>query len=218
MLKYIKHYSCIRRMDKFVQCAKVFVDREYISTKKELDNLKQRFNSPRVRLKNAAQWKTICNEALYCLEHDLGIYIDANLLDSNDDRIPMVLSQFEVVINDLLRICLNDIAKNDYWSTKMAKDISLAIRISLSAFGGGIGMLPMSFYTTRHTRGQVILNYVMCVITSTLWNTPSSIDSIPMIPCSSCRRDMPLTEVHIAGFCRTVGMCDECDRMHSATC
>ena len=188
-------------MERFTQAAKILIDREFLLVKEELQELKKSTETPHVKYKNKAQWKSICEESMDILARGLANYINENLLSGTNieemgnehlrgkGAIPMVLPRFELEIDTQLRACLEQITQNKPWSTRRAKEISIGIGTSFASFGGGFGLL------TDEEQNHSIINYVMTFIMFALKTSSpcgDSIDAIPIVPCHCCGKDTPL--------------------------
>ena len=203
-------------MNNFVSSSKILIDREFLLCQKELAKINVLNNGPRIKFSSSKEWKTLCDESLDSLAHGLGHYIEDNIVCVGfvnlRDNLPMVLPRLEEEINEQLKICLIHMTQNKLWATKRAKEISLSLGASFASFGGGVGLSDQ----LGPAKTQIILNYIMTFIICLLQagsTGDNGIDSIPIIVCHGCKKDMPLGTPPI-GVSRDFDLCDDCEIMY----
>ena len=207
-------------MDNFIKAAKILLDRELIFIKEQLQELKQKFKTPRVKYKDSSHWRSICEESMDVLSHGLADYINDNIVSGANieeiGSVPMIIPKLELEIEKQLCACLKQISQSASWSERRAKEISLGIGTAFASFGRGIGM------RTGIELNQSILNYIMTFIMCALKTSSpcgESIDTIPIVPCECCGKYMRLCwnssdSVTQPWSWRIIDICDSCELDH----
>ena len=201
-------------MDKFMQCAKIIKDNEYILIKKQLQQNKIINNIPRKRFTNSMCWRELYDSSFDEFANDIGHYIEFVMKLPNHfshaasfEQIINHLTNLEKEIYTRLKICLKKLTNHDAWSELRAREISVILGITLN---NKINPVP---YDSAYTVSS-LLNYIMSLTIQFLKRGRTGIndglDLIPIITCDCCKCDMSISPA-IPGVYNTIDICDRCE-------